>query len=914
MADNSVGNYSATASHISSPQTRANNSIFSDLTVRKLDSALFSYTAKVNQATDAVTNPVREFIRPYHQNGSAYRPYAVADATNLSISLCSLYYTLKHAYQQSNRFFDAGEFQSAAKEMHAAESTPEGLTWIVLFTVFLVGFSTLGSFYDENKDKPWVKNLVFLWPFARDAGKQFKWWGKGWWALSGLLLHYEVAQQDFLIQLIFPLALIGGIFSAINRIWLRWMRDNRKDMVKNNLDLIEGIKTSLHHLDKMPKSLVGYERSLIFLTEITQESQEVRSLVYVNADGEKEPISMQEHEWDDFCQQIEELQTENIHARMKQYLYYLRKNLSANDLKIQSSTSLHFLDENGLADVYEADNKLWTYEREYFDSYIYFSQIGDDIDNEKRLYYVTKEGKLIGLHYVNKERESIDGGMNSQLFYDRYQELQQDKNVLNLADIQLKSILHPKINNERRELGQTYGQFVNLRQNILGEEEQNNSKIQNQHWLVKLFAPLSAGLSGVGDGLYFYMFVARMVIPTLAPHLALLMLGTSSVLFVICILTRVAEEFDFKRRLDVTILRTEAELSKKDCKFLYEQLETLMATDDSGEPSDALRAIAAALDNSRETRKKQLIRHEVELKPVEMIKEDLNLRNKTILLLWNELRDELMLSSKLQEKLKPKLARSIWAAALEGLQNGLAIQGAIASFSFMVSTLCYVSAAACPPAFILGCLVLGITALIVSCIQGLISYRLYLNKVKDTEAELALEFRGEQLIKMTGENGIVGDLEELKQSMNYISGQSLEPTADFIVVEWSEIIRLLCKGAVKGRNAGLEYFARFLESTDNMWMLPVVIAAGIASFAAALGMRATAKGFAVGRPDNTLNSGCTDKTTARKFFDGNLEKHRTFNSATELAMKRHHEQADNYSESSDVGDERMTPLSLLILK
>ncbi|MGV3739779.1 MAG: hypothetical protein ACO1N3_00595 [Gammaproteobacteria bacterium] len=899
MADNSVRSHSSTVSQISSPKTRANSSTFSDIAVRKLDSALFSYTSKVNQVTNAVTNPVREFIRPYHQNGSAYRPYAVADATNLSISLCSLYYTLKHAYQQSNKFFDTGEFQSATNEMHAAESTPEGLTWIVLFTVFLVGFSTLGSFYDENKDKPWVKNLVFLWPYARDAGKQFKWWSKGWWALSGLLIHYKVAQQNYLIQLIFPLAIIGGIFSAINRIWLRWMRDQRKDMVKNNLDLIEGIKTSLHHLDKMPKSLIGYERSLILLTEITQESEEVRSLFYVNADGEKQHIIMQEHEWDAFCQQIEELQTENIHARMKQYLSYIRKNLSDKDLEVQTNTTLHFLDEKDLEKVCINGNKLSISDSMYFDSYIYFSQAGDNIDNEKRLFYVTKEGRL------------IERGENSQLFYNRYQEIQQNKNVLNLADIQLQSILQPKINNTAKELGQTYGQFVNLRQKILGTEEQNSSKIQNQHWLVKLFAPLSAGLSGVGDGLYFYMFVARMIIPTLTPHLALLMLGTSSVLFVICILTRVAEELDFERRLDVTILRTEAELSKKDCKFLHDQLEKLLDAKDPDalESSEEIQAIATALESSRENRRKQLIRHNVKLDTTEIIQADLSLRKKTIVLLWNELRDELMLSNTLQEELKPKIVRSYWAAALEGLQNGLAIQGAIASFSFMVSTLCYVSAAACPPVFVLGCLVVGIAALVVSCIQGLISYRLYLNKINATEAELALRFRGEELKKMTNESGILGDIDTLRESINYISGQSLEPNTDFIVVEWSEIIRLLCKGAVKGRNAGIEYFARFLESIDNKWMLPYIIAAGIGSFAVALGMRATAKGFAVGRPDNVSNPGTMEKNNTRKFFDKNSEKNKTFNSETEQAMKKRHylRQADSCSEIADADGERFTP-------
>lgn len=890
MADIKVASSSSTATHSSPPELRNDHSFYNKA-VRKFDYALFSYTNKANQVTEAVTNPVREFIRPYHQNGSAYKAYGLADATNLSISLCSLYYTLKHAYLHSSKFFDTDEFKFSSKEMHTAEGTPEGLTWIVLFSVFLIGFSTLGSFYDENKDKPWVKNLVFLWPYARDACKQIKWWTKGWWALSGLLIQYQVAEQSFLIQLVFPLAVIGGIFSAINRIWLRWMRDSRKDMVKNNLDLVEGIKTSLHHLEKMPKSFVGYERSLIILTEMVNDT-EVRSLFYINADGIKEPIIMEDNEWKDFSKQINELQTQNIHGRMKEYLNYIRKNLTVENLAIQTKMTLHFVaDENELGAFDEKDNLHIA--AKYFDSYIYFSQSDQDLPATNRLYYVTQEGTL------------LEQGENSRLFHKRYEEVQQDKNVLNLADVQLKSIIHPKIKSTAKDFGHTYAQFVDLRKNMLGE----HSRIQDQHWLVRMFGPLSAGLSAVSDGVYFYLFVARMVIPTLMPGWAFFMLSASCALLVVCIITRVAQEFDFRRRLDVTILRPEAEASKKDCAYLYEQLESLMNMEDSNTPSDSLIAIATALENSREYRKNQLICHSVKTEQVE-IKENLNLREKTVLLLWNELRDELMLSHALQEKLRPKLDRSYWTAGLEGLENGLAIQGAIASFSFMVSSLFYVSAATCPPAFVIGCLIAGLAAMMVSCLQGLISQYLYLKKVESTRLELSLEFRGEQLIKMTGEKGLVGDRESLKESLDYLNRQSLEPTADFIIVEWSEIFRLLFKGAVKGRNAIFEIFERLLQSTDNMWMLPIVVVAGMASFGAALGMRAAAKGFAVGRPDSAYSSGSAEKNGARKFFDSSpkLEKQKVFGSAAELQMKLLHQLDDGTSEEQvDNLGFRLTP-------
>jgi hypothetical protein len=234
---------------INRTDTRSNLYRYTDVAAHKLRSSLFSFTNQANNYCEKATVPVRQFIRPYHQSGGAYRWYGLADALNLSVSLCSLVYTLRHAYEQSSEFLTPQEFKLSLQEFHEAEKTPEGLALTALFTVFLVGFSTLGSYYDENKDAPWVKPLVFYWPYVRDICKEYKWTGKGEWAAFSLMLQYGVADQSFLMQLMFPAMVLGGTLSAINRVWLRWIRDARKEMVRNNLDLIEGIKAPLHLLD-----------------------------------------------------------------------------------------------------------------------------------------------------------------------------------------------------------------------------------------------------------------------------------------------------------------------------------------------------------------------------------------------------------------------------------------------------------------------------------------------------------------------------------------------------------------------------------------------------------------------------------------------------------------------------------------
>ena len=141
------------------------------------------------------------------------------------------------------------------------------------------------------------------------------------------------------------------------------------------------------------------------------------------------------------------------------------------------------------------------------------------------------------------------------------------------------------------------------------------------------------------------------------------------------------------------------------------------------------------------------------------------------------------------------------------------------------------------------------------------------------------------LVKMTNQEEVKGNRDALKQTLDYVNNQPLEPPVDFVVIEWSEIFRLLFKGAVKGKNAAIEALARFLDGSDNKWLLPVVIVAGAVGFSAALGMRATAKGFAVGRPDS-LNTGNVEKK-ARTFFDGDnrLENIGVFHPSVSAAIR-----------------------------
>ena len=99
MAGNSVEVHSA-SNPPNHSDTLVNRYNIPSVALAKLHSSLFSFNSQANELCERVTNPVREFIRPFHQTGSAYRCYGIADAINLSFSLFSLGYFFQHAYQQ----------------------------------------------------------------------------------------------------------------------------------------------------------------------------------------------------------------------------------------------------------------------------------------------------------------------------------------------------------------------------------------------------------------------------------------------------------------------------------------------------------------------------------------------------------------------------------------------------------------------------------------------------------------------------------------------------------------------------------------------------------------------------------------------------------------------------------------------
>lgn len=814
----------------------------------------------INNSVEAATDSMRRFIKPYHESGIAYRIYGVADGINLIFSMFNLWYLFKHAWQHSLDILAPSELKVALTEFHEAEKTFEGWLSTVILAALWVAFSTIGSTFVEKQDHPSVKVFAFLLPHARTVLKQLKWTFKGLRALFAVFLHYGI-DQTFLVKLLFPMAAVIGLIAMINSVVLRMIRDTRKNMVKTNIDLNKQIvesKSLLHQLSEMPSSFEGFEGSLVLL-----ENDE-KTLYYIDANGESTELKIPE----DFDEKVAQQQTINIHARMKQHLNYILTTQHATSTQSENNLAVRL---SFIANKSSVDMLL------YRNSYVYFSR-AEDVKEHGHLGYVDEQGNVI--------QQDI-----SAQFHETVLRTQENSDFLRLTAEQLTTIVGKQ--GVPVKLGHDYQRFTAYRDTFLGLKQSqdtvnNQESIQVQPRNESFFALFSATVSALFNGLYFYIYTLSNVIAALSPTKALYMLGGTAVLFSVCVLTCFAEEIEYQRRLEVSILRPKVELSKIDCAILHQQLELLMDIQslkksiiDSPESQDISSLLAkrkrlieleqrldigvlnSAIDGEIFSDKPIYDQQQLEIlqefinssqfkMPIDARKVQLDdhiYRFDDVLmtkLLWEKLQCSLESGIYLQDELRTNLRGSYWAAAMTGLQNGLAVQGATSSFAFMVSTLLY--GLQCPPAFTLACMAIGLTAVLLCFVQALVSYVYYREKFDKDEREFLREFPAEKLEKMRGSNDplIEENTDNLRKNIEHNKYFSLETRPDYVVMEWAEILRLLFSDWIKGDKAMVELYARLLDHPADSY-LPLL---GSIVFAIALALRAIAKGFGAGRPDD----------------------------------------------------------------
>lgn len=319
------------------------------------------------------------------------------------------------------------------------------------------------------------------------------------------------------------------------------------------------------------------------------------------------------------------------------------------------------------------------------------------------------------------------------------------------------------------------------------------------------------------DSMYLYMGVLGMC--ALSGPLMPIMLGCCSIFAVLCIATRIYEEYDFQRRLIVRKARIEMALTSKeyaaDMQLLIEELNEL-----SNE---------IALDPSNEIlqQKKSLIEEQAN----DTIREYAVKRKK--------LQDESMLSD--------------MSAILAGMKNGLAVYSALASSIFAIYTILALCSIPFPPALLVSLVVLGLVGVVGFTLYSYHQNREHCEKIAQKAEEPSARLIDFIHIPKTA------NAEANKVTINetipalFDQYMVLDPGPRNYIMEWSENFRSLGSGPSKGPKS-IEFIMNPLGDVDEQGQYhdsKLMLAFSVVSsliHAIVLSLRAHARGF--GKPDD----------------------------------------------------------------
>ncbi len=213
------------------------------------------YLAPFHQIAARIDENSRALAQTLDKNRTIYPIWSLGDATSSSYSMW--------------RYWAEIFLTNDPDAMHEIMRTPGAIIGIALETLLLISISVLASIYEkkENNEES-IQLIVNLSPYLREIIKGLKNAYKGWRSLALAI----TLLGSSLVSLVIPLGIILGVFAAIIRSLLLKMKENRKAMMKDNLDLIKKLK-------KLP-SLSAAEK-MEFAQAIKYQDLKVRVLGYL---------------------------------------------------------------------------------------------------------------------------------------------------------------------------------------------------------------------------------------------------------------------------------------------------------------------------------------------------------------------------------------------------------------------------------------------------------------------------------------------------------------------------------------------------------------------------------------------------------------------------------------------------------
>ncbi len=767
--------------------------------------------------------------------------YAAEDAVNLAFSYFSLIFALKDAAEEHSD-------SQSAREWHLYEITPEGIVITVVSSLLLLLFSSLATYYADvdYNDNPAMYFLANAWSYVRDILKVFKWAYKGIRSTLSIILQFAGSNPALLYHILFPITLAFGILAIINRVLIRNMRAERKKNQLANEELCQKLSEKSSALIKKsklpekPQDKLAYANTLIYLNNETMKA------VYwgeENADGEVSFVAVPIDDMDAFDKKYQTVLSENVCKKMKVYLDEEKK-LESIDGIGQKTRVLYFLkglpvfseDENevdvhflllpfDLGDIEKIRDELLknianpqikqihTKLQEYSDFtrqafnademrtlkkilqdilpqlFQKMSSYGINLTFNHHILLSPKYAEDIiyvdnltwkahqKLHVVDKLGVAAPSPEMSIEFEQRLNEERKKRQVMCIAPEQIDRLI-PGFTTDRR-IGYTYKQWLEYKRTV-DYTKQNGLALY-------LFAAVIFG--AIIDGLYYYM--GTLFVSSLIPHLFIALFCMSALLFVICLISRVYEEYDFQRKFDVSQLKVEVAKCEAELKILENKLATVDA--------DANISFAAI----KELRSKLLIdlQQYEESADVEFLTDESQDEiEPDQALLIDHFLIQLIKYEKLQQALEDKMVYSIYSATCQGMRNGLAIQGIIASFMFFVIAIMLLNGGSVSGIFVLSFLSVSMLGLAVSLAQFIISYQVYKNNL-DLAKRQRTPF--DWLTAYENADSCQAKSDVLLKAVNNLDQQKSKAIPDFFVIEWCEVIRLFFSGYIKaGKTVG----------------------------------------------------------------------------------------------------------------
>lgn len=238
----------------------------SDITNSLKEAHKESVSKHVSENINLVEKQCRLMAEKLDKLGYIYALYGALDGLNL-------------AYSNIKYFFDITVVDDASDAMQEWLHTTNGMFLAAISSLILILFSVFGNYFKDNNKKGEERNelkkfIVLLWPYCRDIMKGLKNAYKGVRNAQHILKLLNIENID---SLVLPLGLALGALASLNRIWNRMQLNERKEMLKNNNNLLEELKANfLRPMKKMsltPLSLEGMEANRLSFLALLSENR-----------------------------------------------------------------------------------------------------------------------------------------------------------------------------------------------------------------------------------------------------------------------------------------------------------------------------------------------------------------------------------------------------------------------------------------------------------------------------------------------------------------------------------------------------------------------------------------------------------------------------------------------------------------